>query len=204
MKKKNKKGAIEDFGELLITSLIIIGIVLFLFYYISRLNNNLNELPEIHVNDLEAMYTTRTILDWQYTQDQKVYEKVVELYNDNKKREIIDLLINIIEREYAESGRWIITIGEYGPNQIFGSTGLISREQNQMEGSRKFLPKTPIPNPKGDKSIKILIKQVTEGDFQNVNRQLSQEEIISMAHTGFNYNDYAIDLSHDGYAVGTE
>jgi hypothetical protein len=204
MIKKNKKGAIEDFGELLVTSLIIIGIIFFLFYYISQLNNNLNELPDIHVNDLEAMHTTRTILDWQYTQDQKVYERVVELYNENKEQEIIELLINIIEREYDDSGRWLITIGEFDQNQIFDSIGLSSREETQMEGSRKFLPKTPIPNPKGDKSIKILIKQVTEGDFQNVNRELSQEETIRMSQTGFNYNDYEIDLSHDGYAVGTE
>ncbi|MFP4567912.1 MAG: hypothetical protein ACLFN8_03125 [Candidatus Woesearchaeota archaeon] len=188
---KTKKGAIEDFGELFIAGIIIFVIITIFFFYLSRLDKRINEAPDIYVNDLEAMHTTRIIMEWQYTHDQQIYEQIINLYNQNKKTEIIDIIKKTITKEFQEPGDWLIAIDNY-PDDVYGSIGLSNSDLNKMEGSRKYLPKMPLPNPESDKPIKILVKRVTAGDYQNVNRGKSQSEIIEIAVSDYKYNDHAI------------
>ncbi len=178
---KSKKGAIEDFGELFIAGLVIALIIIIVLFYISQLNKSTGEMPDVYVNDLEAMQTTRMIIQWQYDEDQKVYEKIVELYNDNKKTQIIDIIKNTIKKEIDDPGDWIIALGEHSKDQIHGAIGLSENEILKMEGSRIYLPKTKIPNPQEDEPILILIKKVTGGDYANINRGKTQQEIIEMS-----------------------
>lgn len=174
---KSKKGAIEDFGELFITGIVIAAIILITLFWLSNLDKKTGEMPDVYVNDLEAMQTTRMILNWQYDEEQKIYERVVELYNEDKKSEIINMLENTITKEIEDPGDWIIAIDEFSKDQIHGSIGLSNEEMSKMEGSRKYLPKTKIPNPKETEPIKILIKRISAGDYQNMHRDQFQNQI---------------------------
>jgi len=178
---KSKKGIIDDFGGLLIGGLIIALLVVLFLVFLNAQKKSNQYVMEVYANELEALQTTRTILEWKINQEEYLYERIIELYKDYKKQEIINLIIETIEEINPEPGKWLIAIDEYSPEQIVGGINLKNSELIRLREANKFLPKTSIPNPYGDSAIKILIKKVTNTDYALVNIGKSSAELIELS-----------------------
>ncbi len=154
-----RKAQIEDFGELLLTSAIIIILAVALVFFINQEAERKQEGFDRELAILEASQTTRMMLQHEVEPGRKLYEEIIELVNsDALYRTEYDGLFAEMETLFYEYH------ASSGDSEYFFRVG---RHERWKEARRaptdatRIIPNLIIPNPEGD-NIPVLIFEVKD------------------------------------------
>lgn len=162
----SKKGDVaSDFGEVVVAGLVLFLLGMILFYVIDGNTEEKLQRAKIDVNRLEAVYTTRMLLDQKISNDYKMYEFVIDTVNQEKYSDFKPVFKDFVENIYGgKTGSWMIRIKtkkyDYGEFILKGNA-------KRTEDALLVLPGVIIPNPKGG-IIRVLFKQIKFEDYKTV------------------------------------
>lgn len=180
--KKNKKGAIDDFGGIVIAGLVMIIFTIFLLVYVGYREESLRS-DSIMISNLgEASFSTLSMLEWELESGMKVHEALVKYHEEND-------LIKFSEELYKELRRqdlvpeqiWMLVINS--PRMSEPLVMDTSQEERFTEVSKQrsdelkrnsfvSLPRITMPDG-GRGKIEIIIKQVSQADIDYYKQERS-------------------------------
>ena len=161
---------------------MILIVLLLLSLYARSLERNVAESISQPVNQLEGLKSTRIILDWEFDDGEKVYQRLIRACNNE------DVEDGYVLSSFAEDLSLILNL-KSPPHQQLEFVFFVNQEvclnsmpqkylfiKNQkywfinMPGSRQSIrksaesiPKTFVPNPQGDPLL-VLIKEIKKAD----------------------------------------
>ncbi len=150
-----KKAQIEDFGELLLTSAIIILLAVVLVFLINNQAQAKQNAFDEEMARLDASHTTRMMLQHEIEPGKKLYEEIIEVVNSNPRRADYDELFEKIEvlfnEHYASSqgSDWFFKIDDNRASSIPSARAML------IQMVRTY-PHVVVPNPEGQ-NINVLL-----------------------------------------------
>ncbi len=162
-----RKAQIEDFGEMLLASVIIILLAVMMVFFINNQAQAKQNAFDEEIARIDASYTTRMMLQHEIEPGKKLYEEIIELVNSNPRRRDYDALFEKIEvlfnDHYAssQSSDCFFKIGDDNRySSVPGATAMLSQRV-------KTYPHVVVPNPEGQ-NINVLLFELKPIHYKRI------------------------------------
>lgn len=159
--KLNKKGTIDDFGDLIVGGIIITILVVVLIILIAGSDDQKKIQTDVDLKLQETAKTTRLMLDQETPDGKKIYEVIIEQEATRNYKPVGVELNRTLDKLYgASKGNWLLIIKD--PTIEYWEY-IKSDPDVAVPQGLTMLPSVSIPDGKGQ-IINVTIKKLEKSD----------------------------------------